>query len=267
MPRESSIAGSEGEKGEAGGDHVDSAGMLDCTGQLMTVEDIDFDMVCRLCQLFMNYVLPAMSLMLGNETGRLMCWQLMTVALVESKRHLMWSLVQALAKQSTTLCIDGWSIVQLVVQHIGWSECWLAWWSTMIVMVVCLSHLGRYRGNTATRVERKRRTRCRKHGFLQLRALMLLSLLQSGPAMQGEGNPVVAQQLMEQMASLAMAPTRVATAAENALTATSRSGGGSAASGLQAASRVLKNPDTFDGNDPHAFMSWKFVFTSWLNFG
>ena len=62
--------------------------------------------------------------------------------------------------------------------------------------------------------------------------------------MQGEGNPVVAQQLMEQMASLVMAATR-----------------------MQAASRVLKNPGTFDGSDPRNFMSWKFVFTSLLNFG
>ena len=28
----------------------------------------------------------------------------------------------------------------------------------------------------------------------------------------------------------------------------------------------MKDPDTFDGSDPHNFMSWKVVFTSWLNF-
>ena len=84
-----------------------------------------------------------------------MCWQLLTVAMVESKQQVMWSLVQVLAKQSTTLCIDGLSIVQLVVQHIGWKECWLAWWSAMVVMVVCMSHLGRRRENTATRLKKK----------------------------------------------------------------------------------------------------------------
>ena len=36
--------------------------------------------------------------------------------------------------------------------------------------------------------------------------------------------------------------------------------------GLTAASQVLRNPDVFDGTDPHGFVSWKFIFTSWLTF-
>lgn len=81
-----------------------------------------------------------------------------------------------------------------------------------------------------------------------------------------QADPAVTQQLMEQVTNLAMAATRAATAAESALQATA-GGSSSSSSGLQAASRVLKNPDTFDGSNPHDFMSWKFVFTSWLNFG
>ena len=72
--------------------------------------------------------------------------------------------------------------------------------------------------------------RIRKKGLRQLQTLVMLTLLQGGCAMQGEGNPVVAQQLMEQMASLAMAATRAATAAESALAATA--GGASSSSSV-----------------------------------
>ena len=33
------------------------------------------------------------------------------------------------------------------------------------------------------------------------------------------------------------------------------------------ATKVLRNPDVFNGEDPYAFTSWKFSFTSWLSFG
>ena len=55
--------------------------------------------------------------------------------------------------------------------------------------------------------------------------------------------------------------------------ATSGSGGSSgsagdvAQAGLSMASRLLKNPDCFAGDDPHSFAAWKFGFCSWLSFG
>ena len=45
------------------------------------------------------------------------------------------------------------------------------------------------------------------------------------------------------------------------------SGSSGASEGLSAASRILKPPDTFSGDDPMTFASWRFQFTSWLTFG
>ena len=85
------------------------------------------------------------------------------------------------------------------------------------------------------------------------------------------------EQFCQQMSQLAAAATNAASAAEHALTALQAAGGASSSSsssgvagtlqaGLTAASKVLRNPDTFDGSDPHGFLTWKFVFTSWLTF-
>ena len=41
----------------------------------------------------------------------------------------------------------------------------------------------------------------------------------------------------------------------------------SSSEGLQAASRILKAPDTFNGDDPMQFAPWRFQCTSWLKFG
>ena len=79
---------------------------------------------------------------------------------------------------------------------------------------------------------------------------------------------------LQQMSQLAAAATNAASAAEHALTAmqaastaSSSSGvAGALQSGLTAASKVLRNPDPFDGGDPHGFTTWKFVFLSWLTF-
>lgn len=83
------------------------------------------------------------------------------------------------------------------------------------------------------------------------------------------GNPEEAA-FLQQMATLAEAATNAARAAERALqqvgTATS-SAGGDGQSGLQAAVRILKSPDAYNGEDPCAFAIWKFGFTSWLSHG
>ena len=81
------------------------------------------------------------------------------------------------------------------------------------------------------------------------------------------------ENFLQQMSQLATAATNAASAAEHALTAmqaasSSSSSGvaGALQSGLTAASKVLRNPDPFDGSDPHGFTTWKFVFLSWLTF-
>ena len=68
--------------------------------------------------------------------------------------------------------------------------------------------------------------------------------------------------LLQRMSSMAEAATRAALAAEAALSKSSGTG-----EGLSAASRILKAPDTFNGEDPMLFQQWKHQFTSWLSFG
>ena len=65
---------------------------------------------------------------------------------------------------------------------------------------------------------------------------------------------------------MAEAATRAATAAERALERATSSGSG-ANDGLSAASRILKSPDVYSGDDPMMFQQWKQQFTSWLCFG
>ena len=36
---------------------------------------------------------------------------------------------------------------------------------------------------------------------------------------------------------------------------------------IKAASKVLKNPDTYSGEDAMGFASWRFQFMSWLTYG
>eukprot|EP00435_Cladocopium_sp_Y103_P037670 s676_g10.t1 len=81
------------------------------------------------------------------------------------------------------------------------------------------------------------------------------------------------QAFLQQMTVLATAATNAATAAERALgaisgqSASSGSGSGGHDGGLQAAAKILRNPDSFNGEDPLSFISWKFTFCSWLCFG
>ena len=77
------------------------------------------------------------------------------------------------------------------------------------------------------------------------------------------------EQFFQQTSQLAAAATNAASAAEHALTALQSSGTDSSSSGgvtgtLQAGLAAARDPDTFDGSDPHGFLTWKFVFTSWL---
>jgi hypothetical protein len=70
---------------------------------------------------------------------------------------------------------------------------------------------------------------------------------------------------LQRMTSMAEAATRAAAAAERALERSSTSTGSN--EGLSAASRILKAPDVFSGEDAMLFQQWKHQFTSWLCFG
>ena len=81
------------------------------------------------------------------------------------------------------------------------------------------------------------------------------------------------QEMFLKMAAMTEAATKAATAAETALASLAGGSGGASSSssssmqaGLQAAWKILRDPEPYNGSDPHSFMTWKFVFTSWLNF-
>ena len=89
------------------------------------------------------------------------------------------------------------------------------------------------------------------------RALLFASWLHCGMAMD--------QEMFLKMAAMTEAATKAATAAETALASLAGGSGGASSSsssmqtGLQAASKILRNPEPYDGSDPHSFMTWKFV--------
>jgi len=82
------------------------------------------------------------------------------------------------------------------------------------------------------------------------------------------------QAMLERVVALAEAATRAAVAAERATTQTvqtaatvAKASSSVVSDGLQAASKVLKNPDTYSGEDAMGFASWRFQFMSWLTYG
>ena len=97
-------------------------------------------------------------------------------------------------------------------------------------------------------------------------AVILFCGLTNARAMEGEA---MQEAVLQRMASMSEAATRAAIAAEEALkrATSSSSGGTNPHEGLSAASRILKTPDTFNGEDLMLFQQWKHQFTSWLCFG
>ena len=113
-----------------------------------------------------------------------------------------------------------------------------------------------------SRISKKRRRYRTNEVKRQLLVMMFIFNYSSASAMEAEA-------MAQRLAALTEAATRAAMSAEQMMTKMqSMSGGSSGASeGLSAASRILKPPDTFSGDDPMAFASWRFQFTSWLTFG
>ena len=113
-----------------------------------------------------------------------------------------------------------------------------------------------------SRISKKRRRFRTNEMKKQLLVMMFIFNYSSASAMEAEA-------MAQRLAALTEAATRAAMSAEQMMTKMqSMSGGSSGASeGLSAASRILKPPDTFNGDDPMAFASWRFQFTSWLTFG
>ena len=174
---------------------------------------------------------------------------------------------------TTVRILAGCTVLQVVVAAltVTMAACltWHAWLS--------VSHLSSS-GNVQCRLERRRHRQRSIQLQRQLLAAVFLCGMTNAHAMEGQTQPGMQEAIYQQaqpgiqealyqlMTSMAEAATRAAAAAEEALKRSS-SGGGSSNDGLQAASRILKSPDTFSGDDVMQFQQWKHQFTSWLCFG
>ena len=149
---------------------------------------------------------------------------------------------------------------------------WYSWLVTIAICYTMVSHLGLCRAAKRSTTSRSRRRQFgvqRHQQKVQLKALLFATWAYHCQAMEGGE-----QAFLQRMSTLAEAATSAASAAEKALNMMASATGGSSSStgdatqsGLSVASRVLKNPDCFTGDDPYAFAAWKFGFCSWLSFG
>ena len=133
------------------------------------------------------------------------------------------------------------------------------------------SHLSCYEKEVVLHVPvaRREKRRQRLHELCQqkkMKVVLWLAMMYSAQAM--EGSPVAAgsqgeRVFLEKVTSL----TEAATAAANAATQALSSMSSRASTGLESATRILKAPDVFSGEDPMVFQTWNFQFSSWLSFG
>ncbi|CAL1141687.1 unnamed protein product [Cladocopium goreaui] len=172
------------------------------------------------------------------------------------------------------------SFMRHVMELMSVERAWMCWLITMMSLLVG-SHLGlsrwfedgmvgtsRSSTSSLTRTTRNRMRVRRAQWKMQLKAMLFASWI---PGCQGmEGATTGESAFLQQMSNLATAATSAANAAEKAIGLLSQSAASSSSGdqgGLQAASRILKCPDAYNGEDPMAFSSWKFTFCSWLSFG
>jgi phage gp46-like protein len=143
-----------------------------------------------------------------------------------------------------------------------------AWCCWTLTMVACLaaSHLGfAWTSNSMTRSEKRLKRSRRYRMRTQIKALLFASWACSTQAMEGQQGEQI---FLLRIANLAEAATSAASAAERALNQLSQAGtAGSSVGGedpvhsrLSMATKVLRNPDAFNGEDPFPFTSWKFSF-------
>ena len=113
-----------------------------------------------------------------------------------------------------------------------------------------------------SRIEKRRNRRVAIVAKKQFISMMMICSCASAAAMEQDA-------MLQRIISLTEAATRAALSAEQTLGQfqTMTISATSSSEGLQAASRILKAPDTFNGDDPMQFASWRFQFTSWLKFG
>ena len=114
---------------------------------------------------------------------------------------------------------------------------------------------------------KKRRQIWRQNRLRRLRNAKYMKIV-CFVSMMGTAHCMEMQQLLQQIGQLAEAATQAANAAgaANRMAAASQSKA-PAAIGLEAATKILKAPDPYNGDEPIQFNAWKMQFESWLCFG
>ena len=158
--------------------------------------------------------------------------------------------VVMLALTLTVICCIAW-YTYLSVSHLGYG---LSRRANVQGMTIRLTGIPRVQKR-----KMRRDSKCLQH---QLLALIFLCGFSGAQSMEQQTQ--MQEALLQRMSSMAEAATRAALAAEAAL---AKSTSASSSEGLSSASRILKAPDTFNGEDPMLFQQWKHQFTSWLSFG
>ena len=153
---------------------------------------------------------------------------------------------------------------QRLWQEMSMIRSWTAWTISLIAAWL-MSHLSRCK-HRQSRTERKVFARTKQVRRRQLRASLFASWLRCGRAMD--------QEMFLKMAAMTEAATKAATAAETALASLAGGSGGAkfefeqqhAGWTCKQLGRSCAIPSPTMVRIRHSFMTWKFVFTSWLNF-
>ena len=110
--------------------------------------------------------------------------------------------------------------------------------------------------------KRKERRLCRLSQVVRKRQTQVMMLFM----VVGTAQSMETQQILQRITRLAEAANTAAQAATEATQAMTRTTG-SSTHGWESATKILKSPDTFNGEDPLLFATWKLQFESWLSFG
>ena len=135
---------------------------------------------------------------------------------------------------------------------------WMCIFSCLAMLVVRI-FFSTGRKRFQTRLEKRRSHLSQRVRMNQLRAMIFMISLQPARTMDQS-------QFFDQVAELSRAASNAAAAAAQAVQAINQRSS-SSTSGLESATRVLKAPDVFTGENPLDFLSWKSMFESWLCFG
>ena len=145
-----------------------------------------------------------------------------------------------------------------VLAVIGGQEMSVAVLNSLLGVFFCFKQLQKQKHawKQKSRLDRRKSRLGQRQLMRQMQVLMWFSLLSNCWAMDVN----VAQQITE----LAQAATR---AAQAETTVAEKFGSKGMSAGMESASKVLKNPDAFNGEDAAGFMGWKLNFETWMSYG